>query len=46
MSRQNYKNTTKQVRVSPSLHKRLKVRAAQLGISIKKLLGDCINEYL
>lgn len=45
-SQQSDKNLTKQIRIDAGLHKLLKVKAANAGVSIKTLLEGYLVELL
>ncbi len=46
MSRQSYKNLSKQVRIDSGLHHLLKLEAVKANRTIKGLLEECLAELL
>lgn len=45
-SQQSDIKTTKQIRIDAGYHKLLKLKAAEQGTSIKRLLEECLEELL
>jgi len=45
-SQQSDKNTTKQIRIDSGLHRLLKIKAAEQGVTVKSVLEDYLAEVL